>query len=327
MAQIFLSYSHSDSDFVELIEPRIARIFGEGVLWYDRKPDGLKGGQLWWSEILRQIQFCQIFLFLLSDNSAISESCTKELEEAISLNKTLIPVFLKTYSWDHYPTSYSDNALFRLNETQYVDLRDDGQNGYSDLSLLWGAIYKAQKLSLTPLERWILFNQYEIMEMLEEDPECKKRIRTEFLDVLQVGYELEFKNIMPIFEQGMSHNDCKEVMDILDMFQSIHRAIKGIDRDILDPVDVSNINESRIAFQGFDGNHESGQYIYTRFVIRALRYSEHILPDNGSLNSGIPMLERYRLMLKAWKKSSKKTLLTKEDIFRIAEAAEGRFSL
>ena len=35
MAQIFLSYSHSDSDFVELIEPR-QRIFGEGVLWYDR---------------------------------------------------------------------------------------------------------------------------------------------------------------------------------------------------------------------------------------------------------------------------------------------------
>ena len=47
MAQIFLSYSHSDSDFVELIEPRIARIFGEGLLWYDRSPDGLKGGDIW----------------------------------------------------------------------------------------------------------------------------------------------------------------------------------------------------------------------------------------------------------------------------------------
>ena len=81
MAQIFLSYSHSDGDFVELIEPRIQRIFGEGVLWYDRKPDGLKGGQIWWNEIRRQIQECRHSCFCFLINQQFLEIAQKNFEK------------------------------------------------------------------------------------------------------------------------------------------------------------------------------------------------------------------------------------------------------
>ena len=88
MAQIFLSYSHSDSDFVELIEPRIARIFGEGVLWYDRADEGIKGGEIWWHRIQHEINQGQIFMYLMSDDSVRQDSwCICELQEAITQNK------------------------------------------------------------------------------------------------------------------------------------------------------------------------------------------------------------------------------------------------
>ncbi len=320
MAQIFLSYSHSDGDFVELIEPRIARIFGEGLLWYDRSPDGLKGGQIWWSEILREIQQCQILLFLLSDESAKSEWCSKELEEAVSLNKTIIPVFLETYSSKDYPANYSQEAQNRLGETHYVDLRNKSRFKYDDLSPLWGAINQAQRPSLSSTERWLLYNQYRIIGLLDNDIRKLNWDETVEQRVLSYGFEHHYDEISSFLESEMSFNMGRELNDILFMYGCIENARMGVGHNE-SAVDFSNIDETYLRFRGFDANIEPQYFGYATFLLSDLNYYEESRTNYGKYNSHCLMLPIYQRMLTAWRESKHRFCLTREDVYRIASAA------
>ncbi len=323
MAQIFLSYSHSDSDFVELIEPRIERIFGEGLLWYDRKPDGLKGGQIWWNEILREIQYCQIFLFLLSDESAKSEWCSKELEEAVSLNKTLIPVLLEAYSSKGYPDSYSEDILRRLEETHYVDLRNSHNRvRYDDLSELWGAINRSQRTSLSRTERWMLWNQHEILKMLKFGKEHQQMDETIEQQVLSSGIEFHYKGLIFFNEIGIGFNDGQEARMILDMFLALHVAVElernGYKKQELD---LTNEQFELLKFRGYLTNYEQSHAAYTYFLISNSLYFPEIFSIDRKYDSLREMLPVYRRMLIEWQQSRDTVELSKEDVIRIATVA------
>ena len=325
MAQIFLSYSRSDSDFVELIEPRIAQIFGEGLLWYDRKPDGLKGGQIWWSEILREIQNCQIFLFLLSDESAESEWCTKELEEAAHLHKTIIPVLLETYSSKEYPGHYSELTQHRLQETQYVDLRTEGRDKYDDLSPLWGAINRAQRPSLSRVERWMLWNQLELLRRLGGDEVQSAMFDdTPAQQVLSHGYERNYFDDAPFVDEEYSYNDGEEVYQILDMFYFIQNALEGVGRNET-AIEVPKDDSKFLVFMGFSVNWEPNEYFFAEFLHEKKLLFQKVydkIPEGWDANSPFEMLPRYRSMLTAWRQSEDFHCLTREDLLRIADAAK-----
>ena len=322
MAQIFLSYSHSDSDFVELIEPRIQRIFGEGLLWYDRKPDGLKGGQIWWTEIRRQIQECQIFLFLLSDESAVSGNCTEELREALALNKTIIPVLLETYSSKDYPVTYSQEFIHRLDEIQYVDLRNARKRKeYDDLSELWGAINRAQKTSLSRTERWLLWNQYEIIKMLQFGKDHERMVETSEQRGLSSGFEYQYNQLSSRLEDNtMSSNDGKEVHEILDMFHDLHvalelRGLRNADLNLTDE------QFGQLKFGGFFTNVEQHHASYVRFLFCERNYYPFLLPEDGRLDAFEPMIPVHREMLREWRTRKGRIELTEDDVIHIANAA------
>ncbi|MCE2489960.1 MAG: YfbU family protein [Anaerolineae bacterium] len=316
MAQIFLSYSHSDSDFVELIEPRIARIFGEGALWYDRSPVGLMGGDIWWGEILRQIQSCQIFLFLLSDESAKSEWCTKELEEAISLHKSLIPVLLETYSSKSYPDTYSVDTQERLREIQYVDLRRQGNRfKYDDLSEMWGAIRRAQSTILSLTERLVLYNQYGILKLLQRG----KKNPDSFdgtMRTLSHGYGLEIEWLFEQMYPELNTNECKEVHDILYMYEMICRTCKDSG--------CAEIDSPFLRFSGFNHNSEPELYDYMTFLLFHENKYEEIIPEDRIYLRGMgqEMLPIYRKMLPKWRKRKDKFGLSVEEIKHILYAAQ-----
>ncbi len=323
MAQIFLSYSHSDSDFVELIEPRIQRIFGEGLLWYDRKPDGLKGGQIWWNEIRRQIQECQIFLFLLSDESALAGSCTEELREALVMNKTIIPVLLETYSSKDYPVTYSQAILGRLEEIQYVDLRRKSNRvKYDDLSELWGAINRARRTTLSRTERWLLWNQYEIIKMLEYGKKHQQMDQTIEQQVLSSGIEFHYGHLIFFDDLGIEFNDGKEARMILDMFHDLHFAVEE-ERNGYQKHELGLKDEELelLTFKGYLTNFEQGHAAYTYFLISNSLYSPEVFPRDRDYSSFSDMLPVYRKMLIEWQNSRSRVELTKEDVIRIAKAA------
>ena len=80
-------------------------------VWYDQR---LYAGQDWWQEILRRLEWCEVFLYLLSPDSVTSQYCRRELELALRLKRDIIPVMITRN------TVLPDN----MREWQYVDLSD-----------------------------------------------------------------------------------------------------------------------------------------------------------------------------------------------------------
>jgi uncharacterized protein YfbU (UPF0304 family) len=170
-------------------------------------------------------------------------------------------------------------------------------------------------MKLSRTERWILANQFRILEKLypdEADSYAKSR------ETLECGYELHYRDLAePVYEEGLSEEGCNEVIEIMAMFESLKRAYEGLS-------DKSEINEWEIKFAGFDGNNEGSQMAYARYfcTYRGERFTSIDKGDN--FNSHIPTLAMYRRMMDEWRNSRDKYNLSKEDILRIASARKLR---
>ncbi len=110
MVKLFISYSRVDTPFTELLVDRLRRVYGLPNVWYD---DELHGGQRWWKTILEQIAACDVFVYLLSNESVTSPYCQAEFAEALRLQKPVVTVQIRD------KTRLSDD----LNEIQYVDMK------------------------------------------------------------------------------------------------------------------------------------------------------------------------------------------------------------
>ena len=158
-------------------------------------------------------------------------------------------------------------------------------------------------MKLNLKERVIISNQLKILEKLypdEADYLAQQR------KAIENGYALHYGLIAEHFYDEMTEEECKEVLDILDMYRSIIYSYRDLK-------DKSEIDEKQIQFPGFDGNIESKQLSYTNYYIIDLgRYDEirdgMEFPD---FNSHYPMLETYRKMLEKWKIwKTRSTILT-----------------
>lgn len=139
MARIFISYSRVDIEITERLVDRLRRIFGYEQVWYD---DNLHGGDQWWLEIIRQIAVCDVFIYLLSNESVTSPYCLAEFEEARRLQKRIITVQVRDR------TRIPDE----MDDIQYVNMAtgitDDG------LARLAGSINKQAGLARKQRPLW-----------------------------------------------------------------------------------------------------------------------------------------------------------------------------
>ena len=161
-------------------------------------------------------------------------------------------------------------------------------------------------MQLTKKERWILINQYRILMALslkEDKDEFAKAC-----EILERGYELHYPYICNhIVDDNdvLDEESCKEVIEILTMFDTIKFSYNSLQ-------EKADIDESKIEFPGFDGNNESDQASYARFLcIKDNGFSELI--NRINVNSHIPMLPKYRKMLTRWAEV-KDYKLTKDNI-------------
>lgn len=103
--RIFVSYARVDKPFcIQIVDTLDVH-----ETWYDQR---LYAGQNWWKEILRRLDWCESFIFLLSPDSVASEYCRKEFELAQSLGKHIVPVVIR------------ENTVLpeNLKSVQYIDL-------------------------------------------------------------------------------------------------------------------------------------------------------------------------------------------------------------
>lgn len=88
MAHIFISYSRKDKVFVQRLFDRLKVIKLD--TWVDWQ--GIPYGSEFWKEICQGIDSANAFVFVVSPDSLISQSCNMELEYARKNHKRIIPV-------------------------------------------------------------------------------------------------------------------------------------------------------------------------------------------------------------------------------------------
>ena len=150
MAQIFISYSRADRQFIDQFIPLIRRVYGNDSLWFD---DDIHGGVDWWEMILAEIGKCDLFIYLISNESLESPYCQAELREALRLKKQILPVIVRHLK-PPYPGNIDEALATTLRKTQYVDMGGGFRNPET-IALLYAAIKHllddAKPHNITPL--------------------------------------------------------------------------------------------------------------------------------------------------------------------------------
>ncbi|MEO1668155.1 MAG: TIR domain-containing protein [Chloroflexota bacterium] len=134
MARIFVSYSRADRQFIDQFIPLIRRVYGNDSVWFD---DDIHGGVVWWQMILNEVGKCDLFVYLVSNESLESPYCQAELREALRLNKAILPVIVRRLK-PPYPGNIADDLAPMLRKTQYVDMA----GGFRDPNTI-AALYAA----------------------------------------------------------------------------------------------------------------------------------------------------------------------------------------
>ena len=174
------------------------------------------------------------------------------------------------------------------------------------------ARFTQRRLDLSLKDRLMLFNQYLILgKLYPEDAKNYANLR----EALSSGYVLEYGRLVgPILDE-FSEGECREVYDILEMHRDLHFSHER-----------AGIAADEVRFHGFDGNHETDQMAYTRYLLENQGLYEEL--HMNTYNSHSRSLPRYRAMLREWrtirkrKELSDASYLTKEEIARILSATE-----
>lgn len=85
--KLFISYARLDKEVVKPFVTALSEMYHCWVDWED-----IAVGAFWEQEIWQGIAEADVFLFLLTENSAGSVWCNKELERAIAYGKRIIPI-------------------------------------------------------------------------------------------------------------------------------------------------------------------------------------------------------------------------------------------
>jgi WD40 repeat protein len=115
MAEVFISYSRRDKEFVRRLGDALAA--QDRDAWVDWKDIPLTAE--WQQEILTNIEAADSFVFVISPESVASVNCRKEIDHAAANNKRMFPILYRSV-----PDSDVPEALARF---QRIDLSEECQ--------------------------------------------------------------------------------------------------------------------------------------------------------------------------------------------------------
>ena len=96
MAKIFVSYSRKDIEFAKKLTAELTK--SELDYWIDW--EGIPPTVDWWKEIEKGIEEADVFLFLISPDSAKSKICGQEIDTAVQNGKRIIPIVVREIEWE-----------------------------------------------------------------------------------------------------------------------------------------------------------------------------------------------------------------------------------
>jgi uncharacterized protein YfbU (UPF0304 family) len=173
----------------------------------------------------------------------------------------------------------------------------------------------SDEIRLTVAERWILANQYRLMQVLSVENVDFYNLA---IEILENGYTDHYSFVAQYLVRPEFPTEvAAEVRTILRMFQEMQWAAEN-----LDPGDAI-VNNPHFEFDGFDGNNHYQHLFYAGFLYRLEEFPEigNRLRYNSHRSTS---LDTYRRMVQAWESLPRKGLrMTHEDLQMILEAAGG----
>jgi uncharacterized protein YfbU (UPF0304 family) len=166
-------------------------------------------------------------------------------------------------------------------------------------------------MELNIKERLQLSYQLMILEKLYPD---EQEYFANHRKAIEDGYQLHYDWITENLSKGLTKEECKFVIDVLDMYASLYFSV----RDLKD----SDLTIESVQFPGFDGNNEIMFMAYTKYFIEDLdRFEEIQKSTKGYYNSHMRMIPQYNKMLPIWKKYKidSRYKLTEENIKELLE--------
>ncbi|WP_025739185.1 YfbU family protein [Salinivibrio socompensis] len=166
-------------------------------------------------------------------------------------------------------------------------------------------------MDMTPAQRLILSNQYQLMCHLDpSNGEKYRRLQT----IIERGYALQMAEVISQFE-ALCETQCREVIDIMEM----HHAMQA-SYNLLDETNQAALSPRRVQFWGFDAATEGALVHYVRFLVD----TEGLYPqfDQGEhrFNSQMPMRDKYHRMLDVWRQCPRQFHLSLTEIEKILAA-------
>ena len=133
-ADAFISYSRVEREFVEgCLVPELEKR-GQKV-WFDLH--AIEGGTAWRERITAGIQGARSFVFVMSPASIASVPCREELDEAIGLNKPLVPVVRVSLPREQVPEDLRRAQWISLREADPIATRLDDVAGALFADIEW----------------------------------------------------------------------------------------------------------------------------------------------------------------------------------------------
>lgn len=168
-------------------------------------------------------------------------------------------------------------------------------------------------MKLSKVERWILANQYKLLEHI--DPDNAEHHQT-MQQVLEQGYELEYDwKTQHIYdgEDVMTEKKSRYVINVMAMYDALQQSYRRL-------ANKEGIEERELAFPGFDGNEE-GEYLgYAKFLREREGKFTRLKDDSDYLNSHFPTLDTYNRMQEMWDRTGDKHALSHDEICAILNA-------
>lgn len=168
-------------------------------------------------------------------------------------------------------------------------------------------------MDLTKKERVIIANQLKILEKLYPD---EAKYYADHRKAIEYGFKLHYSWVAENIDANeMSEEECKEVLNILDMHRAITNSYNRIKEE-------TELTIEDIRFRGFDGNNETRQFSYTNYFVNDLgRFDElRYGSEYSDFNSHRPTIDKYRRMLDIWNEFPEKFKLNEEQIKQLLEA-------
>lgn len=136
MNHVFISHSHEDYDFAELLNGRLTN--AGFTVWTDAK---IRGGVEWRKEIDKAIKDASAVIVVVTEEARLSEYVTYEWAFAWGAGVKVIPVLRK------------DTKLHpRLESLQYLDFRDQPNRPWNQLIELLGEAESSKPEDEAPIE-------------------------------------------------------------------------------------------------------------------------------------------------------------------------------